>query len=178
MLYIIFHLTNVRLADYRLAALFDDDDDEQMEHFRLLMILLPRQNRNVIEVIISSVAHFASESAHANADFHTMLVLKIKEPFLALHPQLPEFPFGDVRTLFRIPIEGEMALNDKALVDYFSEDGIDNRELLRRCDSYLDMHWPTLSLVSTLKFTTSMWSTATVVEERSSGDVGKEMDEV
>jgi hypothetical protein len=140
MLYIIFHLTNVRLVDYRLAALFDDDDDERMEHFRLLMILLRRQNRSIIEVIISPVARFASESAQTDVDLLHNNTLHIARTFLALHPLLPEFPIGDVRTLFRIPIKGELALNDKALVDYFSEDGIDNRELLRRCDSYLDMH--------------------------------------
>jgi hypothetical protein len=81
-----------------------------------------------------------------------------------LHGALPKRPNGSLDELFRIPPEAELLLQDTELVIYLSDKDLSTKELLRRCNNFLDMYIPNMSGVFTsLHFTSSMWSRLSVV---------------
>jgi hypothetical protein len=86
----------------------------------------------------------------------------LKDFLRSIHPRMPAYLTGDVVDLFRIPMEAEEMLSSPALVDFLSGEKMTSRELLRRCNTYLDVHCPTSSLFSSLHATWSVWSTLSI----------------
>lgn len=113
----------------------------------------------------------------ADASHHNFLDDGISSVLSSLHVNLPDRPSGDVDALFRIPPEAEMILTDPTLVDYLSEKGLSSKELLRRCNSYLDTHVPNASCIfSSLHLTSSVLSGLTITDEDQLGEEGLDKD--
>lgn len=95
---------------------------------------------------------------------HDLVCVMLQDFLQSIHWKMPLYPHGDIVELFRIPAEAEDILRNPSLVEYFSGGNFSSRELLRRCNGYLDTQYPTSSLFSSLHFTWSIWSTLTVTE--------------
>jgi hypothetical protein len=112
--------------------------------------------------------------------YHELYTENVSEVLISLHPALPRMLRDNMMDLFRIPPEAETLLNDSTLLEYLSQGNISTKELLERCDNYMDMRVPGASRVfSSLYFTSSMWSQVTdvVMERVESRKVGEDVDD-
>jgi hypothetical protein len=160
-----------------LVALFDDDDHEQRLLFRLLMLLLPSPNRDIVEVLLLTTLRMTEKISLAKEEYDSCDENLVENVHYSLHPELPQRLYAGISELFCIPEEAQAILSEPALMEHFSEKGISTKELLQRCNTYLDLHVPNASMIFTsLHFTESMWSLHIDVADGVAGEQGLDPD--
>ena len=144
-----------------LLELFETDY-ERLLAFRLLMLLLPSPNRNILEVILMTTFQMTKLSVlrgFPEDDCKRLSGLIQEFAHACVHPNFPTHKCDGIPELFCVTDMAEAILNEPALMNYFSEGGLSTKQLLQRCNSYLDLRVPNSSRIfSSLSLTGSIWS--------------------
>ena len=142
--------------------MFKPENHERRLLFQLLMLLLPSPHRDIIEVILVTALRMTDPSflyGFDKNDQEHLSVHMVENIHYCLHPNLPTYSHVGVPELFCVPDEAMAILTEPTIMGYLSEKSISTKELLQRCNSYLDMSVSAVSSIfSSLHFTESMWT--------------------